>query len=85
MKLLGKDDLKDISEKNKRAIYERLNNLGISEFGIAKVETELKHNEKSLSLAPRVGDGEVTRYYLIGKKADKYKIFEVYWEGFLYD
>ena len=50
LKLLGKDDLKDISKKNKRAIYERLNNLGISEFGIAKAETELKHNEKSLSL-----------------------------------
>lgn len=85
MELLEKDDLKDISEKNKREIYERLNNLGISEFGIVEVETELKHNEKSLSLAPQVGDGEVTRYYLIGKKADKYKIFEVYWEGFLND
>ena len=80
-----KDDLKDISEKNKREIYERLNHLGISEFGIAKVETELKHNEKSLSLAPQVGDGEVTRYYLIGKKANTYKIFEVYWEEFLND
>ena len=85
LELLEKDDLKDISEKNKREIYERLNNLGISEFGIVEVETELKHNEKSLSLAPQVGDGEVTRYYLIGKKADKYKIFEVYWEGFLND
>ena len=50
MELLGKDDLKDISKKNKRAIYERLNNLGISEFGIVEAETELKHNEKSLSL-----------------------------------
>ena len=59
---MEKDDLKDISEKNKREIYERLNNLGISEFGIAKVETELKHNEKSLSLAPQVGDGEVSEY-----------------------
>lgn len=85
LELLEKDDLKDISEKNKREIYERLNHLGISEFGIVEVETELKHNEKSLSLAPQVGDGEVTRYYLIGKKADKYKIFEVYWEGFLND
>ncbi len=85
LELLEKDDLKDISEKNKREIYERLNHLGISEFGIAKVETELKHNEKSLSLAPQVGDGEVTRYYLIGKKADTYKIFEVYWEEFLND
>ena len=85
MELLKNDDLKDISKKNKRAIYERLNNLGISEFGIVEVETELKHNEKSLSLAPQVGDVEVTRYYLIGKKADKYKIFEVYWEEFLLD
>lgn len=85
LELLEKDDLKDISEKNKREIYERLNHLGISEFGIVEVETELKHNGKSLSLAPQVGDGEVTRYYLIGKKADKYKIFEVYWEEFLND
>ena len=68
LELLEKDDLKDIAEKNKREIYERLNNLGISEFGIAKVETELKHNEKSLSLAPQVGDGEVTRYFLSVKR-----------------
>ena len=85
LELLEKDDLKDIAKKNKQAISERLNNLGISEFGIVEVETELKHNEKSLSLAPQVGDGEVTRYYLIGKKTDKYKIFEVYWEDFLLD
>ena len=43
------------------------------------------YNDKSLSLAPQVGDGEVTRYYLIGKKANKYKILEVYWERFLND
>lgn len=85
LELLEKDDLKDIAKKNKQAISERLNNLGISEFGIVEVETELEHNEKSLSLVPQVGDVEVTRYYLIGKKDDKYKIFEVYWEDFLLD
>ena len=68
LELLEKDDLKDISEKNKREIYEGLNNLSISEFGVVEVETELKHNEKSLSLAPQVGDGEVTRYFLSVKR-----------------
>ena len=85
VELVDKDDLNEISENNKQRIVETLNNLGMTEFAIVEVEKTIKHNEKSLSSMPQVGDGEVTRYYLLGKKNDEYKIIEVYWEGFMND
>lgn len=83
--LVDKDDLNEISNKNKQDIVEMLVESEIEEFAIVEVEKTIKHNEKSLSMAPQVGDGEVTRYYLLGKKDDAYKIVEVYWEGFIND
>ena len=46
---------------------------------------DITHNEKSLSMAPQVDNGEVQRYFLLGKKDNDYKIIEVYWEGFMND
>ena len=57
----------------------------MTEFAIVEVEKVIKHNEKALGMVPQVGDGEVKRYFLLGKKDDSYKIIEVYWEGFLID
>lgn len=83
--LVDKDDLNEISNKNKQDIVEMLVESEIEEFAIVEVEKTIKHNEKSLSMAPQVGDGEVTRYFLLGKKGGSYKIIEVYWEGFMND
>ena len=83
--LVDKDDLNEISSKNKQDIVEMLVEAEIEEFAIVEVEKTIKHNEKSLSMAPQVGDGEVTRYFLLGKKDGSYKIIEVYWEGFMND
>jgi len=83
--LVDKDDLNEISNKNKQDIVEMLVESEIEEFAIVEVEKTIKHNEKSLSMAPQVGDGEVTRYFLLGKKDGSYKIIEVYWEGFMND
>lgn len=83
--LVDKDDLNEISSKNKQDIVEMLVEAEIEEFAIVEVDKTIKHNKKSLSMAPQVGDGEVTRYYLLGKKDDAYKIVEVYWEGFIND
>ena len=83
--LVDKDDLEEISEQNKQNIIETLDKLDMTEFAIVEVEKTITHNEKSLSMAPQVGNGDVTRYYLIGKKDDTYKIIEVYWEGFMND
>lgn len=83
--LVDKDDLNEISNKNKQDIVEMLVESEIEEFAIVEVEKTIKHNEKSLSMAPQVGDGEVTRYFLLGKKDGTYKIIEVYWEGFMND
>lgn len=83
--LVDRDSLDDISESNKQNIIKTLNDFNMSEFAIVEVETVIKHNEKSLGMLPQVGDGEVERYYLLGKKDNEYKIVEVYWEGFLRD
>ena len=83
--LVDKDDLNEISNKNKQDIVEMLVESEIEEFAIVEVEKTIKHNEKSLSMASQVGDGEVTRYFLLGKKDGSYKIIEVYWEGFMND
>ena len=83
--LVDKDDLNEISSKNKQDIVEMLIEAEIEEIAIVEVDKTIKHNEKSLSMAPQVGDGEVTRYFLLGKKDGAYKIMEVYWEGFMND
>jgi len=83
--LVDKDDLDEITESNKRNIVRMLTDLGTEEFAIVEAEAEIWHNEKSLAAGPQVGNGEVTRYYLLGKKDGAYKIVEVYWEGFMRD
>lgn len=85
LEVLDADDVKNITPGNKKQIIEKLDALGISEFCLVEVEAEIKHNEKSLSLGPQVGDGDIERYYLLGRVDDGYKIAEVYWEGFLND
>lgn len=83
--LVDKDDLEEISDKNKQDIIKMLNDMEMTEFAIVEVEKVIKHNEKALSMAPQVGDGEVQRYFLLGKKNNDYKIIEVYWEDFMND
>ena len=83
--LVDKDELDNISENNQVRIIDILNELKMDKFAIVEVECSIKHNDKSLSMAPQVGNGDISRYYLVGKAADEYKICEVFWEGFIYD
>lgn len=85
IELIDKDDLDEIAIKNKQAIVKKINNLKMTEFAIVEVDKTITHNEKTLSMVPQVGNGDVTRYFVLGKKDDKYKIVEVYWEGFMSD
>lgn len=85
IELIDKDDLDKITHQNKQAIIDLLSNLNMKEFAIVEVEKAVKHNQRALSMAPQVGDGDVTRYFLLGKSDDTYKIIEVYWEGFIND
>lgn len=85
LELLDKDDLEDISDKEKQTIAEMLKNSDTDKFGIVEIETEIKFNEKMRDSAPQIGEGEITRYYLIGIKNGEYKILDVYWEDFLVD
>lgn len=83
--LVDKDDLDEITNDNKQAIIKLLDDLNMKEFAIVEVEKTIRHNEKSLGLAPQVGDSDVTRYFVLGKADGNYKIVEVYWEGFMRD
>lgn len=85
IELVDRDDLEEIANENEQEIIDLLNDLEMTEFAIVEVEKVIKHNEKALSMVPQVGDGEVKRYFLLGKKDDSYKIIEVYWEGFMND
>lgn len=83
--IVDKEDAFDISKKNKQKIVDTLNELGMTEFAIVEAEANVKLNEKYLSMGPQISDGDMTRYYLLGKKDNAYKIAEVYWEGFIDD
>lgn len=83
--VVDKEDALDISNKKKQEIISTLNDLGMTEFAIVEVESKVKLNEKYLSMAPQISDGDMSRCYLIGKKDNAYKLAEVYWEGFIND
>ena len=81
--IIDKEDAQEISRENKQKIIDKLSKLGMLEFAIIEVEKTVKLNEKYISTGPQISDGDITRYYLLGKKDDMYKIIEVYWEGFI--
>lgn len=72
-------DTDDIDEWLKQDVVEKRAEFAFDRFALIEVEKVIKHNEKSLSRAPQVGDGEVERYYLVGEKDKKFKIYDVYW------
>ncbi len=78
-----KENIAEITKENQIKIANMLSDFQVEKFAIVRIEYNIKHNEKSLNMMPQVGDGDVTRYYLIGKSEGSYKIFEVYWEGFM--
>ncbi len=55
----------------------------LTEYAVVGARAEIKHNEKSLAMGPQVGDGEVVRYFLVGKTDGDYYLFEIYWDDFL--
>lgn len=85
VELVDRDDLGEITSKNKQTMIDLLNDSKIKEFAIVEVEMTVEHNEKTRSLVSQVGDGEVKRYFLLGKKDEGYKIVEVYLQDFMRD
>ncbi len=55
----------------------------LTEYAVVGARAEIKHNEKSLAMGPQVGDGEIVRYFLVGKADGDYHLFEIYWDDFL--
>lgn len=82
--ILDKDELGKVSGKNKQHIVEILSELNMTEFAIVEVDKTVKLNQKYLSMGPQIGDGELKRYYLLGKTDNTYKIAEVFWEGLVF-
>ncbi len=80
-------DRDDVGVGLKKQVAQDVEAMGLSEFALVEVDKIVKHNEKSLSMAPQMGDGEAERYYLVGKqnKKDGYKIYQLYWGEYYQD
>ncbi len=81
--IADKDEIFDIYPDTRQEIAKTLEKLGIKEFAIAEVEKNVILNDKYRADAPQIGNGEVSRYYIVGKDNDEFKICEIYWEGLL--
>ncbi len=80
-------DKDDVGVGLKKQVAQDVEAMGLSEFALVEVDKIVKHNEKSLSMGPQAGDGELERYYLVGRKEKKdgIKIYEIYWGEYYQD
>ncbi len=80
-------DKDDIQGNFKEQVAEDVTAFGLYDFAVVEVEKSVKHNEKSLSMGPQVGDGELERYYLVGRreKKDGIRIYQLYWGEYYQD
>lgn len=84
--LSDRDDIDEINQSEKAKIKEMVEKNNWEEFAVVKAELKVKFSKEYLSSAPQVGEGEMERYFLVGKpENENYKIYEFYWEGFLRD
>ena len=83
LSVLDKNDIKEISNYSKIEIKNKIDKLNLEQYAIVMTDLSFKHNEKSLSLSPQLGDGRYIRYYILGKtsKSDNFKIYDVYWDN----
>lgn len=82
---LSREDMGKAMEFGKEDILAKIDAFGFEEYGVVRMEIGLKHNEKSLSMGPQIGDGDYVRYYLFARtqKEAAFKMYEVYWDDFL--
>ncbi len=83
--LLDREDLAEMIPQKKSEVVASLEALEMEEFAIVEVEKIITNNEKANSMGTRIENWKGTRYYLLGKKADTYKIVDVYSEDFIND
>lgn len=83
LSVLDKNDMKEISNYSKIEIKDKIDKLNLEQYAIVMADLSFKHNEKSLSLSPQLGDGRYIRYYILGKtsESDNFKIYDVYWDN----
>lgn len=83
LSVLDKNDIKEISNYSKIEIKDKIDKLNLEQYAIVMADLSFKHNEKSLSLSPQLGDGRYIRYYILGKtsESDNFKIYNVYWDN----
>ena len=79
------DDIEKINEYSKKWLYQLITEYDVEKYAVVELDLTFKHNEKSLSMAPQIGDGRYKRYYALCKtpQYEDYKIYEIYWDDFL--
>lgn len=81
---LTMEDMQNVSVQTKEYIAREIEENGLIEYAIVKVDLSWKYNAKWLYNGPQLSDGRYQRYYLVAKTKDAgaFRIYEVFWESF---
>ena len=79
---LQAEDMGLLPDYVREDIEEKIGEYGLETIALVQADISWKHNEKSLSLGPQIGDGRYFRYYLLATTPDspQFKCYEVFWE-----
>lgn len=83
LEVVNSEDVQEMPDNGKRSLVNVLKRENITAFTLVKAECDVTWNDKGSRAGMQVPDGEVTRYYLIGKTEEGLKMCEVFWEGLL--
>ena len=85
LSLMTAEELARVSDSSAADILEILRGCGLQSYGIVAADLSWKHNQAALAAGPQLEDGRYLRYYLLGTTpgSQDFKIYNVYWEGFL--
>lgn len=83
LEVVNSEDVQEMPDNGKRSLVSVLKRENITAFTLVKAECDVTWNDKGSRAGMQVPDGEVTRYYLIGRTEDGLQMCEVFWEGLL--
>lgn len=79
------DDFDQTIDWFKNKVKEDVEEFGLIEYSVARVDITWEHSEASLAMGPQIGDGRYERLYLCGKTdtSSEWKIYEVFWNVYI--
>lgn len=83
LEVVNSEDVQEMPDNGKRSLVSVLKRENITAFTLVKAECDVTWNDKGSRAGMQIPDGEVTRYYLIGRTEEGLQMCEVFWEGLL--